>query len=96
MKVQSGVSYSRVLKARLRQSLLDTYTSRKRTARNVLLQLLRYERLVSRFSVSTDVELTEKVGIRASKKGTADKLESSEKKWNVMLKDMCSCITFTA
>lgn len=51
---------SGVLKVRLRKSLSDTHSARDTTARYVLFLLLGYQRLVSKFSVSSDMDLREK------------------------------------
>lgn len=56
-EVLSELSINGILKALLRQSLSDTCSLRKITARHVLSQLLGYQRTVSRYSVSTDADL---------------------------------------
>lgn len=54
------VSNNMLLKALLHPSLSNTCRTRKRTARDVLFQQLGYQRLSSRYSVSSDVDLCQK------------------------------------
>lgn len=59
-EVLSEVCNNGVLRARLRQCLSDACSSAKRKARDELFQQVGYQRLVSRFAVSSDVDLKEK------------------------------------
>lgn len=52
-----------VLKARFWQQLLDTRSARKRTAWDMVFQLLRYQKLVSTFCASSNVHLCEKKAV---------------------------------
>lgn len=56
----SEMCKSGLLKARLSQSLSDTRSGKKRTVRDVLFQLLGYQPLVTKFSVTIDIDLREK------------------------------------
>lgn len=59
-EVSGEASDDGVLKVYLRQSLSDSCSARNRTACDILLRLLRYQRPVSRFSVESYTDLREK------------------------------------
>lgn len=56
-KILKEISINGALKLRLKQSLLDTFSVRERTARNVLLRLFQYQILVSRYCVANGMDL---------------------------------------
>lgn len=59
-EVMIEVSKNGVSKALLRQSLSDICCAKNRTAQNVLFQQLKYQRVIRRFSVTSNMHLTEK------------------------------------
>lgn len=58
--VAKEVSSNATLKARLKQSLSDMYSVRRGSVRDALFQQHRYLRLMSRYSVSSDLEIRRK------------------------------------
>lgn len=53
-------STNSVFKAPFKQSLMDAYSAREWTARDMLTYLLEYQKLVLRFSVTNDINFCEK------------------------------------
>lgn len=78
-KVLSEVSNNDVVKTRRGQLLLDTSSSRKRTAQDMLFGLFGNRKLVSGLSLSTDVNPTEsKAEIVQEEKNLLKRLKGSE------------------
>lgn len=59
-EVLCEVSNKGVLKALFRPSFSDTCSATRRTARDVLFRLLGYQRVLSRFAVANDMDLSKK------------------------------------
>lgn len=66
------------LKARVRQLLSETCSLRKQTMRDALVQLIGYQRLVLRLSVSTDEHIRKKEEIEKAQENMPKKVGCSD------------------